>query len=175
MSPEVNLLSHFSTIKYLKRINFWSPLAPLLGTIDMCAHWLYCTKFNAQQLLFEAFFNITDSFGSVEHELNLLSHFSAIEYLKHINFWSPLAPLLGTIDMCAQGLYCTKFNSQQLLFEAFFNIIGSFGSVEPWTESTFPFQYNKIFETYQFLELLAPLLGAIDICNLWVFCTKFNS
>ncbi len=27
--------------------------------------------------------------------------------------------------------FCTKFNSEQLLFEQFFDIIGNFGSVEP--------------------------------------------
>ncbi len=32
------------------------------------------------------------------------------------------------------------------------NIIGNFGSVWPENESTFPFQYNIIFETYQTFE-----------------------
>ncbi len=52
-------------------------------------------------------------------------------YLKHINLWSPLAPLLEEIDMCVHYLFCRKFNAQQLLFEAFSDIIGNFGSLEP--------------------------------------------
>ncbi len=39
-----------------------------------------------------------------------------------------------------------KFNAQRLLFELFSDIIGNFGSVELKIESTFPFQYNIIFE-----------------------------
>ncbi len=36
------------------------------------------------------------------------------------------------IDICAGGLFCTKFNSEQLLFEAFFfYVIRIFGSIEP--------------------------------------------
>ncbi len=42
-------------------------------------------------------------------------------------------------------LSCTKFNSQQLLLEQFFDTIGNFGRVQPESESTFPFQYNIMF------------------------------
>ncbi len=38
--------------------NLWSLLAPLWREIDKCAHWLFCKKFNAEQLLFEAFSHI---------------------------------------------------------------------------------------------------------------------
>ncbi len=37
--------------------------------------------------------------------------------------FEPLAPLWGAgggIDICARSLFCTKFNSKQLLFEVFF-------------------------------------------------------
>ncbi len=34
-------------------------------------------------------------------------------------FWAP-SSTPWEIDMCARGLFCTKFNSKQLLFEAFF-------------------------------------------------------
>ncbi len=56
---------------------------------------------------------------------------------------------MGKIDICARGLFCTKFNSKQPLAEQFFQIIGNFG---PGNESTFPFQYNIIFETCQSFE-----------------------
>ncbi len=35
-----------------------SPLVPLLGEMGMCAYWLFCMKFNSQQLLFAQFFDI---------------------------------------------------------------------------------------------------------------------
>ncbi len=47
---------------------------------------------------------------------------------------------------------CTKFNSTQSLLKQFFYIIGDFGSLQPKNESTFPFQYNIIFKTYQSLK-----------------------
>ncbi len=53
---------------------------------------------------------------------------------------------------------CAEFNAQQLLFEAFSHIMRIFGSIEPQTESTFPFQYNIIFKTYQSLESLSSTL-----------------
>ncbi len=40
----------------------------------------------------------------------------------------------------------------KLLFEGFFDIMRIFGSIPPESESTFPFQYNIIFETYQYFE-----------------------
>ncbi len=58
-----------------------------------------------------------------------------------------LAPLWRKVDMCVHGLCWTEFNVQQLLWETFSLIMRIFGSVESQTESTFPFQYNIIFET----------------------------
>ncbi len=50
---------YFRTIWYLKHIKLSNPQAPLLGEIGMYIHIYFCTKFNAQQLLFEAFSDIT--------------------------------------------------------------------------------------------------------------------
>ncbi len=50
---------------YVKHCYLCSPLAPLLTEIKICAHWLFWTKVNAQQLLFEAFFYILGSFCSI--------------------------------------------------------------------------------------------------------------
>ncbi len=58
--------------------------------------------------------------------MNLLSHFSTILYLKHLDLSSPLAPLPGELEMCVYRLLCMKFNSKELLFEQFFNIISNF-------------------------------------------------
>ncbi len=54
--------------------------------------------------------------------------------------------------MYAHRLFCTKFNSEQPLFEQFFHIMRIFGSVQFESEPTFPLQYNIIFETYQSFE-----------------------
>ncbi len=75
-----------------------------------------------------------------------------------------LIPLLST-SSGAIGLY-TEFNAEQLLFEAFSHIMRIFGSVEPQTESTFPFHYNIIFETYQFLEPLSSTLEGGKMCTI---------
>ncbi len=58
-----------------------------------------------------------------------------------------------------------EINSQQLLFKLLFDRISNFDSVQPDSESTFPFQSNKIFVTFQSLELpRAPLLREMDMC-----------
>ncbi len=44
----------------------------------------------------------------------------------------PLAPLLvGDKTYAPEELFYTKFNSEQLLFEASFHVMRIFGSVEP--------------------------------------------
>ncbi len=50
-----------------------------------------------------------------------------------------------------------------------------FSWVEPQTESTFPFQYNIICETYQSLEPLAPFQEKVDMCAYWLLCMEFNA
>ncbi len=54
--------------------------------------------------------------------------------------------------MCVRRLFCMKFNSEQLLCEQVFDIIGNFCSNQPEIESTFLFQYNIIFGIYQSFE-----------------------
>ncbi len=53
------------------------------------------------------------------------------KYLIHINLWSFLVPLLEETNICVHWLFCRKFNARQLLFEAFSDIIGNFGHLEP--------------------------------------------
>ncbi len=52
-------------ITYLKHSNFSTPLPLFLGKIDMCTHRVFCTKFNAQQLSFETFFNIPNRYSVI--------------------------------------------------------------------------------------------------------------
>ncbi len=72
----------------------------------------------------------------------------------------PLVPLMGEIRHVRPLIFfCTKFNSQQLLFEQFFDIINNFGNIQPENESTFTFQYNIILETNQSFEPLGSTPG----------------
>ncbi len=71
--------------------------------------------------------------------------------------------------------YCKNYQLYQFLFKAIFHIISIFGRVEPWSESTFLFQYIKIFQKLQPLEPLSSNDGEIEMCIHWVFNRKFNS
>ncbi len=61
---------------------------------------------------------------------------------------SPSSTCEGDRHICARGLFCMKFNSEQLLFEAFFDVMRIFGSVQPQNESNFPFLYIIRFQTF---------------------------
>ncbi len=65
-STKLNQLSPVSTFLYFKDGNLSSPLAALGKEIDICAHRLFWTKFNAEQLLLEAFLDVMRIFGGVE-------------------------------------------------------------------------------------------------------------
>ncbi len=64
------------------------PLAPLLDKRNMCAHRLFCTKFYAKQLLFEAFFDIIDNFGNVEPKSESAFPFQCV-YLIRSHYFNP--------------------------------------------------------------------------------------
>ncbi len=68
-----------------------------------------------------------------------------------------------------------EFNAQQVLFEVFSHILRIFDSVEPQTESTFPFQYNIIFETYQSLEPPTSTLDGGIHLHPALFCMEFKT
>ncbi len=58
-----------------KTANFWNPIAPLLGEIEICEFRVFFRKFNSTPLLFEAFFDIISDFCSIQH---LLFHSCAL-------------------------------------------------------------------------------------------------
>ncbi len=60
--------------------------------------------------------------------MNLLFH--PIAPFKNCKCLEPLAPLLDEIDKCLQLVFCRKFNFGQLLYEALFDIIRTFGRNE---------------------------------------------
>ncbi len=66
----------------------------------------------------------------------------------------------GEIEMCVHWVFCRKFDLIQFLFEAFFNIIGTFGSGQFKSEPTFPFQYIiKYLRNSKFLTLHSSTSG----------------
>ncbi len=77
--------------------------------------------------------------------------------IRFQTYWSleSLAPLMGEIDIWARWLFCVKFNSEQHLFEAFFDVMCIFGSVEPHCEFNFPLLYIIRFQTYWSIEPLS--------------------
>ncbi len=112
-----------------------SPLAPLRGEIDKRAQSLFCMKFNFKQLLSEAFFDAMRIFGSVEPQtVSTFPFLYIIIFQRGESFDLPSYTLRrGEIDICASasGLFCTKFNFEQLLFKPFFDATRIFGGVEP--------------------------------------------
>ncbi len=53
------------------------------------------------------------------------------EINAHINLSRPTASLQEETDVCVRQLFCAKFNSEQLLFEAFCDVMRIFSSIQP--------------------------------------------
>ncbi len=81
-------------------------------------------------------------------ECNLLFPFRII--FPTCQSFKPLAPFQWKIDISARGLFWTKFNSEQLLFETFFDAMRIFGSVQPRSYRTilhtepYPIMFNHV-------------------------------
>ncbi len=72
-------------------------------------------------------------------------------------------------------LTCTEFNAHQLSFEAFSHIMRISGSVQPQSESTFPFFYIIIFQRWEFFKTPSSTPGGeIDTCVRELFRRIFN-
>ncbi len=123
--------------------------------------------------------------------MNLICHFFTLWYFKDGNLWKPLAPLLGEVDTSDHWLSCTRFKAQQLLFEAFLDVTRIFATIEPWSESTFPFLYIIVlllqhwsqwrhyktshrFLWFVYIRVSTPwflyTLGTYDICGHMYVC-----
>ncbi len=90
----------------------------------------YCKNLQLYQFLFKAMFNIICIFGRVEPSNESTISFQYIIIFQKLQSLEPLAPLPGEIEICVHWVFLRKLNSQQLLFEAFFDIISIFGSIE---------------------------------------------
>ncbi len=136
-----------------KYIHFFQPyrlsrsLAPPLGRggIDICPQELLCLKFDAKKLLFKAIFGIMRILGSVQPKSKCIFPFLHNSIFQPYRLSSSLTPLWGVADICPCGLFYPKFDTEKLLFEAFFGILCIFGSVHPKSEYIFPFLYDVIF------------------------------
>ncbi len=127
------LLSHFCILLFFKEDNISISLVLFRGEIDICARGLFCMKFNFEQLLFKAFL-MRCVFLAVSSPKLDLPRFCILLFFKEENFSIPQIHWGGgeeRIDICARGLFCTKFNFEQLLFKAFSDAMSIFGSVEP--------------------------------------------
>ncbi len=80
-------------------------------------------------------------FGSVVPQSE--STFPFFYIIIWVSFEAPSCTLEGDRHMRSRP-FRTKFNSEQHLFEPFFDAMRIFGSIEPQNESTFPFflHYN---------------------------------
>ncbi len=92
------------------------------------------------------------NFSSIEPKSE--SNFPFLHFIRFQTYWSleTLAPLVGEIDICAPRLLCMKFNSEQLLFDAFFDIMRIFGNIKSQSELTFPFHYIITFKIWTFYQ-----------------------
>ncbi len=99
---------------------------------DIYARILFCTKFNAEQFLFEAFVDVMCIFGSIQPLSECIFPFQTNIIFQPYQYFKPPSSTLGgaEIHKCARELFCTKFNFEQLLFEPFFDVLCIFGSVE---------------------------------------------
>ncbi len=93
-------------------------------------NWGLCTEFSVQQLL-------------------VFVHY----YISKVGIFRAPSSTLRGIDGCPRRLFCTKFDSEQLLFQSFFDVMRIFGSVEPETKSTF----NKFYKFWfvQFIKIVS--------------------
>ncbi len=130
VKPASESIFPFFYIVIFQRWYLSSPLPPLCWEIDICARGLFCSKFNLEQHLFEPFFDASVFLAASSPKVNLLTCFSIL-YFKDGYLSSPLASFWGRglVDICARGLFCTKFNYKQPLLEAFFYAMCIFGSI----------------------------------------------
>ncbi len=62
-------------------------------------------------------------------KVNLLCRYCKFQYFKNGHLWSQLPSIMEEKDIYVHGLFCTKFNSEKLLFEESVDIMCIFGSV----------------------------------------------
>ncbi len=122
-SMEPQTVSTFPSF-YIIILQIWESFEPpsstLRGDRHMRSRTFFVRKFNFEQLLFKAFFDLTRIFGSVKHQTGPTFPFLyIIIFQRGESFEPPSSTLRGEIDIFARELFCMKFNFEQLLFKAF--------------------------------------------------------
>ncbi len=124
--------------------SLWGSVMPKIRNTSKKASNRSCSELNFIQKSFRAHMSISPRSGAWGFSISVYYKISNVLIL-----WSPSVALVGEIDICAHGHFCTKFNSKQLLFEPFFDVMRIFGGIEPQSESDFPYLY-KISNTLIF-------------------------
>ncbi len=75
------------------------------------------------------FLDIMRNFGNVEPYIECILPFQYNIIFQPYQSSEPLSSTLGEMYIRARKVFCTTFNSEQLLFEAFFDIMRIFGIV----------------------------------------------
>ncbi len=101
---------------------------------------------------FNLFYIIIDILCSTESLSQSIFLFQYIIIFQTWQSFKLLSSTPGGDKHVRQRIFCRKWNSQQLLFQDFFHIIGISGSVEPQSQSIFLFQYIIQFQTWQSFE-----------------------
>ncbi len=93
-------------------------------------------------LQIKSFFDATNIFGCVEPYSESTFPFKFTIIFQRWQSLEPLVSLLWKIDICVHWVFCTKLNSEQILFEAFLDIMRIFGSIRLAYWKSFLFQSN---------------------------------
>ncbi len=129
--------------------------------IKKCLHWVSCRKFNFNELLFEAFYDIIGTFSSVQPQSACTSPFQCI-ILKMATLWCPPAPFLEEIKTCTLRVFCGKFNFIQFLFESLFIKINDF-----YSKIMIPFlTHLNLYITYFGTEIFPTFIIANVVADL---------
>ncbi len=109
-------------------------------------------ELESQQILFEPFFHIIGMTSSIEPQSQPIFPFPLHYNTSNMPiFRVPSLNFRRRQTYAPPWLFCRKFNSKQLLLEAFFRKIGIFRSVQPWSKYNLSFLFI-IFQPYQSSE-----------------------
>ncbi len=176
-SGNSGILVHY---KIWKMEIFGSSLAPLLKKIEICVHWVFCGKFNSEQLLLEAFFNILNPY-CLQHSTIKWTYFLIPVHNKISKmeiFGVPLAPFLGEIEISVHWVFCGKFNSEQLLFEGFFEIIHIDWRAKLFLKYFLSYRVTFNLFTFSFVSVLAVhgyMVEGLDPVHYQILGLHFNT
>ncbi len=129
----------------INHIIFRGPYIQWGRDVDICPHGLLYLKFDAEKLLFEAFFGIICILGSIQPKSKCIFPFLHNSIFQPYHLSSFLTPLWGVADICPCGLFLSKIRYRKTFIWSFFWNIAFFRQCSSQSECIFPFLYNLIF------------------------------